>query len=202
MKALYLTIIVFSFTLTTFSQIDSTIYRIYDFINSIDRIETKAETYLKENGSPKYLLKGKDALDFDHRHCMFLDGSFYSDTIFWNENLNQEDKEYMISQIHELKKFKWEKDRVKKDLKLITKSEVKKYSRNAMKHWEGKSEVNDFSFKMLIGYSAPVFNKNHNLALVYSSTYSGPLSASWEIDIYLLKDGKWIYIGHDPKGMS
>ena len=201
-ESLFFTIIIFTVSLTSFSQIDSTKYRIYEFINSIDHFETKGSTYLEENASPFRLLNRNDSLDFDYKNCMFIIDEYLSDTLFWKKNFNQEDKEYMIDQIRQLMQFKWEKGKIIKDIKLISKKDARKYSRKVLKYWNKDSKTNDFTFKFLIEYSAPIFNKKHTLALVYSSTYSGPLSASWGIDVYFLIDGKWICIGHDLKGMS
>lgn len=202
MRILFITIIFFLINLTSISQIDSINNKIYEFINNAGIIETEGDTYLHKNGSADRLLNGYGSLDFDFKQCMFIDKRYYFDTVFWEINLNQEDKNYIVAQILELKYFKWEKERINKDIKLISGKETKKYSRKAMKFCKGNLDSKQFSFKTVIRYSAPVFNRKHNIALVYTSLYSGPESAWWGIYIFLLISGNWICIGNDTIGMS
>ena len=205
MRKLKIIFIFCTLTFNSISQIESTRLRIYEFINSIYLIEIEGDTYLNENGSPKGLLNSTDSLDFNYMHCMYIDDQYYKPE-FWETNLTRTDKDYMLVQINELRKFKWNKERINQKVNLILTRNARKYSKSVIKsenkYWKGKTEVNEIPFKMLIRYSAPIFNKKHNIALVYSSTYSGPLSASWGIKIYLLKSGEWIEIGYDPKGIS
>jgi hypothetical protein len=158
---------------------------------------------LKENASPLSLLNDKDSLIFALDHCMFTNSRYFNVELI-NKDLTDSDKEYMIEQIKKLNHFKWEQSKIKKSINFISDRKSKRYKKRSMRIWEkeSNSKSNNLPIITIYRYSAPVFNKKHNIALVYISSFSGPLSGAWGINIYMLIDNKWINIGYDPQGMS
>jgi len=164
-------------------------FRIEFFKNQI-LIDDASQTIITKNGSTEiYDLFIDKQNGFDYKRCFFNDNKYYSDTI-WNNLLTKEDIEYFSKQIEEYKRFKWTSDKLPNNVILHSKCEGKRYSRKAMKFFNGKA-YNDFKIISINQYSLPLFNLKENFAIIYSGSYSDPLSASTSAEIYLKVDGEW-----------
>lgn len=175
-------------------------FRIDFFKNQILK-DTSNKIIISENASTEiYELFIDKQKGFDYKRCIFIDNKYYSDSI-WKDLLTEKDIEYFTKQIQENKNFKWTSDKLPPNIILYSKRKVKKYSRNAMKFFDGKAG-DDFKIISINDYSLPLFNLNKNFAIIYCGNYSGPLSASTSAEIYLKIDGKWKRIGTYLHSMS
>jgi hypothetical protein len=175
-------------------------FRIEFFTNQILNDE-KSQIIISENGSTEiYDIFIDKQNGFDYKRCFFIDNKYYSDSI-WNAIIDKKDIEYFFKQIEEYKNFKWTSDKLPNNVILYSKRQVKKYSRKAMKFSDGKA-VNDFKIISINHYSLPLFNQKEDFAIIYSGSYSGPLSASTSAEIYLKIDGEWKKIGTYLHSMS
>jgi len=175
-------------------------FRIEFFTNQILNDE-KSQIIISENGSTEiYEIFIDKQHGFDYKRCFFIDNKYYSDSI-WNDIIDKKDIEYFFKQIEEYKNFKWTSDKLPNNVILYSKRQVKKYSRKAMKFSDGKA-ANDFKIISINHYSLPLFNQKEDFAIIYSGSYSGPLSASTSAEIYLKIDGEWKKIGTYLHSMS
>lgn len=175
--------------------------RIYDFLNNVILINHKEGIIISMNGSTIPLLTKNDSIDFDPYHC-FLKEEKYRTENFWELILANDDYNYLVEQSKKLRSFKWNKEKLPQDVDLYSKRQNKCYSRRISRLYNKDSIKSPAEIKVINTYSAPIFNKNGDLALIYIAEYSGPLSGFWSIVLYSKKDGKWEKIGTDIKGMS
>lgn len=179
--------------------------RIYSFL--IDNILSKyqGEIIINKHGSSSFLLNSKDSLILSPSSCFFIDEK-YRKAEFWNSNLTSSDLDYIYEQISDLNNFIWNAEKLPENVILYSKSQIRNYSKRMQnadkKYKEGAIGARDYAIKSINTYSVPVFNKSGNLALIYSSEYSGPESASWEIRIYFKIEENWILIGSHLLGMA
>ena len=175
-------------------------FRIEFFKNQI-LIDNARQTIIAKNGSTEnYDLFIDKQNGIDNERCFFNDIKYYSDSI-WNNLLTKKDIEYFYKQIEEYKRFKWTSDKLPDNVILYSKCQVKRYSRKAMKLFYAKAD-NDFKIISINHYSLPLFNLKENFAIIYTGSYSGPLSASTSAEIYLKVDGVWKKIGMYLHSMS
>ena len=143
-------ILFWTVTFGSLAQTDNDEIKIYDFFNNIVLRDIRGDVFLIEDASPQVLLNyKKDSIDLDLMSCFFVDNKYYYDTVFWAENFSVEDKNYMIAQIHNFKNYKWDRIKIKKNINVISKQDVKKYSRKVMKYWNKRSSKSK-DFKLLI----------------------------------------------------
>jgi hypothetical protein len=179
--------------------------RIYSFL--IDNILSNSEgkIIISKVGSSSLLLNSKDSLNLDPTCCFFIDEN-YRKTEFWNSILTGSDLEYIYEQISYLKNFKWEAEKLPENIVIYSKSQIRNYCKKALKgdkqHKEEAINKRKYTIKSINTFSVPVFNKSGNLALIYSSEYSGPESASWEIRIYFKIEENWVLIGSYLLGIT
>ncbi|MBL7906458.1 MAG: hypothetical protein JNL22_15650 [Bacteroidales bacterium] len=163
--------------------------------------EEKGQIIISKNCSTEiYDLFIDEQNGLDYKSCFFIDKKYYSDSI-WNDIIDKKDIEYFFKQIEEYKNFKWTSGKLPNNVILYSKRQVKKYSRKAMKFSDGKA-ANDFKIISINHYSLPLFNQKEDFAIIYSGSYSGPLSASTSAEIYLKVDGEWKKIGTYLHSMS
>jgi hypothetical protein len=175
-------------------------FRIEFFKNQI-LTEEKGQIIISKNCSTEiYDLFIDEQNGLDYKSCFFIDKKYYSDSI-WNDIIDKKDIEYFFKQIEEYKNFKWTSGKLPNNVILYSKRQVKKYSRKAMKFSDGKA-ANDFKIISINHYSLPLFNQKEDFAIIYSGSYSGPLSASTSAEIYLKVDGEWKKIGTYLHSMS
>lgn len=154
----------------------------------------KNEIIISENASTEiYNLFVDRQNGIDYMRCLFIDNKYYSDSV-WNEIIDEKDIKYLFEQIKEYKNFKWTLDKLPNNIIIYSNREVRRYSKKAMNLFNNEI-VNNFKIISINHYSLPLFNYKSNFAIIYNGKYSGPLSASSEIEIYLKVDDEWQKIG-------
>lgn len=179
--------------------------RIYDFLNNVILFNHKEGIIISMNGSTRPLLTKNDSIDFDPYHCLFIEEKYRTEN-FWKLLLKNDEYNYLVDQSKKLRSFKWNKEKLPQDVDLYSTRQIKSYSRRISRWFNEDSKVDRIKsaneIKIINTYSAPIFNKNGDVAVIFIAQYSGPLSGFWYIELYSKKDGKWKKIGTDIKGMS
>jgi len=204
MRLFTITIFIITFQTSYCQNIDNKI-RAYDFFNEVIINNIGNEIILSETGTSEFLIDYHDSINFYPLACFFKDEK-YRNSDFWDTIYTSRDKEIMLSQIKEFKRFKWNKEKLHSDITLYSKKQIHKYSKSLIKgekkYLKGKIKASDIPFKTIKTYSVPIFNENETLALILYETYSGFLSSATMINVYLKINSKWILIGTELLGMS
>ena len=204
MRLFTITIFILVFQISYCQDMDN-IDRVYDFFNEVIIDNTESNMILSEIGTSELLLEYQDSINFYPLACFFKDEKYRNSEI-WDTIYSKADKEFMLTQIKELKRFKWSKKKIHSDITLFSRKQIHDYSKSLIKsekkYLKGKIQASDIPFKTIETYSVPIFNKNETLALVFYETYSGLLSSASMINVYLKIQGKWILIGTELIGMS
>ncbi len=204
MRLFTITIFILAFQISYCQDIDN-INRVYDFFNEVIIGNTESDMILSEIGTSELLLEYDDSINFYPLACFFKDEK-YRNSELWDTVYSNADKEFMLSQIKQLKKFKWIEEKLHSDITIFSKKQIHNYSKSLIKsekkYLKGKIKTSDIPFKTINTYSAPIFNENETLALVYYESYSGLLSSMSVINVYLKIHDKWILIGTELIGMS
>lgn len=103
------------------------------------------------------------------------------------------DSAYYRDEIQILKKFKFDKNRIKKHLQYTTDDEL--YQLNENKESDYWTEFDKkYGNKCIQRFSVPFFNKDKTMCIVQNSTSCGPLDGNGYTAIYKKVDGKWIEV--------
>lgn len=173
----------------------------YYFIKSIIG-ENPSGYILKEDGSSNvynYIINKDNGID--SQSCFFIDNKYYNQTI-WDTLITKADIEYFEVQIKKYNEFKWDSNKLHKDVILYSKKEAKKYSKEVMKYTNGKSNNKDFKLLEINSISIPLFNRNHNFAIVYHGSYVGPEGSFSAAYIFIKINEIWVRIGTLNESMS
>jgi hypothetical protein len=135
-------------------------------------------------------------IDVDENEIRPLGVDLKYDSIFL-----QKDSAYYKRQVKVALNFKFDKTKIKSNLKYITGQELQKLSEN---------KVNDFwtefntkyKSKCICYYSVPFFNKDKTICVVQYSTSCGPLAGDGKTSLYEKINGKWTIIKSYDKWVS